>query len=184
MLLALPYLVYIRDWKVLSGLFMQQEKIAKSIYVILLQYFTYPSGIVTGTSKYLLMFFVILFFFICVDMLINKKLKFRFILQNMLYILLFFVFVLITQFQPWYLLWIYSVLVWQKSKNIKLIIQVTMLTQFANAIFLLNGEGWQNGTPYTFVMWLGLATIALANQYLREIRKKRIFLKQLKSVKS
>ena len=59
-----------------------------------------------------------------------------------------------------------------------------MLTQFANAIFLLNGEGWQNGTPYTFVMWLGLATIALANQYLREIRKKRIFLKQLKSVKS
>ena len=183
-LLALPYLVYIRDLKVLSGLFMQQEKIAKSIYVILLQYFTYPSGIVTGTSKYLLMFFVILFFFICVDMLINKKLKFRFILQNMLYILLFFVFVLITQFQPWYLLWIYSVLVWQKSKNIKLIIQVTMLTQFANAIFLLNGEGWQNGTPYTFVMWLGLATIALANQYLREIRKKRIFLKQLKSVKS
>lgn len=179
-ILILPYLLYINDWKVLSGLFMQQEKIAKSIYVILLQYFVYPNGITYIVNRYLLIFFVIVYFFVCVDMLINKKIKLKEIMRNMNYILLFFVFVLITQFQPWYLLWIYSVLVWQKAKNINLIIQVTMLTQFANTIFLLYGEGWKNGTPFTFVMFVGIFAIALLNQYKRENRKKRIYMKQLK----
>lgn len=181
--LAIPYLLYIRDWKVLSGLFMQQEKIAKSIYVILLEYFTYPAGITYKVNKYLLIFFVIIYFFICVDMLISKKLKFNEIMHNMCYILLFFVFMLITQFQPWYLLWIYSVLVWQKAKNINLIIQVTMLTQFANTIFLVYGEGWKNGTPFAFVMFVGFFVFALLNQYNREYRKKRIYLKQIKKEK-
>lgn len=178
-ILMIPYLLYIKDLDVFAGLFLQQTKIAKSIYVILLEYFTQPDNITKLVSRVALIIFALIYVFICLNMLVNKKqIKFRNIMRKMLSFLLIFLFILLTQFQPWYLMWLFSVLIWQKSDNIKLIIQVTILSQFANSIFLLYGEGWKNGTPFIFVMYVGMLGMALLNKYYKENRRRKVYLKE------
>lgn len=61
-----------------------------------------------------------------------------------------FLFLLITNFQTWYIMWLFPLMMWQKKENIQLIIQISIVSQFANSVFLINGDGWRNGTPFTF----------------------------------
>ena len=151
-MLIIPYLLFIKDLHVLSGLFIQQGKLAKSFYLILKQYFSKIPNITVLTKKLLLGSFVIIYTFTCIVLLNKKKIKFRELMEKYECFLIVFIFLLITNFQPWYILWLFSVIMWQKSYNIKMIVGISLISQFANSIFLLNGEGWENGIPFTFIM--------------------------------
>ena len=70
------------------------------------------------------------------------------------YFLMAFTFLLITNFQPWYIMWLFPLMMWQKANNIRLIIQISLISQFANSVFLAYDEGWRNGVPFTFLMVL------------------------------
>ena len=72
-MLLVPYLLYIKDFNVFAGLFIQQEKIAKSFYVIITEYFKDPLISVTDVNKILLEIFVIIYFFTCVTILNKRK---------------------------------------------------------------------------------------------------------------
>jgi hypothetical protein len=56
-------------------------------------------------------------------------------MQNILFFLIFFIFCLITNFQTWYTLWLVPILIWQKAKNIKLIMQILLSAQLSYAIY-------------------------------------------------
>ena len=64
-ILCIPYLFYIQDGQVLNGLFTQQEKLAKSFYLIVKEYFVEPTLSVTTLNHILLSCFVIIYFFKC-----------------------------------------------------------------------------------------------------------------------
>ena len=53
------YLLYIQDFNVFSGLIIQQEKFAKSFYVIITEYFTEPDGLASKINSFLLKAFII-----------------------------------------------------------------------------------------------------------------------------
>lgn len=154
-ILAIFYLLYIQDLNVFSGLFIQQEKLAKSIYIIISEYFTSPEGLVGIVNKTLLGIFVIIYCIECIILLNKKEIKFRKEIQKANYFIMAFLFLLITNFQPWYIMWLFPCLMWQKSEDIRLIVKISLISQFANSIFLIYGEGWRNGTPFTFFMVLG-----------------------------
>lgn len=80
------------------------------------------------------------------------------------YFLMAFLFLLITNFQPWYLIWLFPLLMWQRAKVIRWIPQIALIAEFANSIFLTYSEGWQNGIPFTFVFWVGSLGIWIINQ--------------------
>ena len=172
---SITYLLYVQDWTVLMGLFTQQEKFAKNFYIILMEYFQTIPNVVEIVNKTLLIGFVIIYFFTCVTLLNKKQIKFREQMNIVNYFLLAFIFLLITNFQPWYLMWLMPIVMWQKPNSVRLMIEILIVSQFANSIFLLNGEGWKNGTPFTFAMVLGILICVLINQK-REIisRKRRI----------
>ena len=109
----------------------------------------------TIINKTLLLAFVIIYFFNCLILLLNPKVKFNNEAKKFEYFLFAFLFLLITNFQPWYIMWLFPLMIWQKSFNIKLIIQISLVSQLANSIFLAYTEGWKNGTPFTFLMLLG-----------------------------
>ena len=153
-IVVIPYLFYIKDITVLNGIFTQQAKFAKNFYIILIEYFT-PDNLPTIINKTLLLAFVIIYFFNCLILLLNPKVKFNNEAKKFEYFLFAFLFLLITNFQPWYIMWLFPLMIWQKSFNIKLIIQISLVSQLANSIFLAYTEGWKNGTPFTFLMLLG-----------------------------
>ena len=162
-ILAIFYLLYIQDISVFSGLFIQQQKLAKSFYIIITEYFTSPVGLVETTNKTLLGIFAIIYITSCLILLNKKEIKFRKEIQKANYFIMAFLFLLITNFQPWYIMWLFPCLIWQKSEDIRLTIQISLISQFANSIFLIYGEGWRNGTPFTFFMVLGTLIAVLYN---------------------
>ena len=46
--------------------------------------------------------------------------------------------------------------------------QISLVSQFANSVFLINGEGWKNGTPFMFIMVTSILGLVLY-----QTRKKR-----------
>lgn len=151
------YLLYIQDLSVLSGLTTQQGKLAKSIYLVMSEYFTEPQGLIEMVNKTLLGMFAIIYFFTCIVLINKKQIKFGKEIKKANYFIIAFLFLLITQFQPWYIMWLFPCLIWQKSDDIKLILQIALLSQFANSVFLIYGEGWKYGTPFVFILWIVIA---------------------------
>lgn len=173
--LIIPYLLYIKDFSVLSGMITQQTKIAKSIYIPLTEFFEDVS--VSTISLVLLSSFVIIYFFTCLTVLFKKKITFRELMQKYNIFLIVFLFVLITQFQIWYLMWLIPVFMWQKANNVKLIVSILIISEFANTVFLINGEGYQNGTPFVLVLYTLILAAAVIIEKLSNKRKVECFKK-------
>ena len=170
-ILLIPYLFYIQDRQVFSGLLIQQEKLAKSFYIIITQYFEplQPSTV----NHILLGAFCIIYFFACVILLNKKQIRLREELRKANYFIMAFLFLLITNFQPWYIIWLFPLLTWQRAENMLWIPQIALMSEFANSIFLTYGEGWQNGTPFTFVFIVGSLSLWIINQKLRTTRYRK-----------
>lgn len=162
------YLLYVQDLSVLSGFTTQQGKLAKSMYLIIAEYFKEPSKLWENINKTLLRCFIIIYFFTCIVLLNKKEIKFGKEIKKANYFIMAFLFLLITQFQPWYIMWLFPCLMWQKSDDIKLIIQISLISQFANSVFLIHGEGWRYGVPFVFILWIGICIAKII------IDKKRI----------
>lgn len=176
-ILAICYLFYVRDLQVLSGLFIQQEKLAKNFYIIITEYFVQPEGLVTTVNKTLLAAFVIIYFFTMIILLNKKEIKYRKEMRKVNYFIMAFLFFLITNFQPWYIMWLFPCIMWQKAEDIKAIIGISLMSEFANMVFLLYSEAWQNGTAFTFVFITGILIIMLVNERLRRNRQIKSFRK-------
>ena len=172
-ILILPYLFYIKDWQVLSGILVQQEKLAKSIYIILTEYFREPFLSASTINHLLLGIFTIVYFFACIVLLNKKEIRLREEMKKANYFIMAFLFLLITNFQPWYILWLFPLFMWQKAEMIKWIPQIAIISAFANSIFLLNGEGWKNGTPFTFVLWVGSLGMWIINDKIKKLKRKK-----------
>lgn len=172
LILLIPYLFYVRDIDVLAGILTQQTKFAKNFYIIIMEYFT-PASLPKLINKFLLCAFVIIYFFSCLILLYNPKIKFIQEAKKFEGFLIAFLFLLITNFQPWYIMWLLPLLMWQKSDNIKLIVQLSLIVEFANSVFLASSENWKNGTPFTFFIVLGLAICTYYN-YNKKTRKARL----------
>ncbi len=169
--LAIPYLLYIQDGQVLSGILIQQEKIAKSFYVIITQYF--PQIQTVTINQLLLRSFTIIYFFACVILLNKKTITLREEMKKANYFMMAFLFLLITNFQPWYIMWLFPLLMWQRAENILWIPQIALISQFCNSIFLTYGEGWKNGVPFTFCFMVGILGIGMINPKVKFMLKKR-----------
>lgn len=180
--LIIPYLLYIKDFSILSGMLTQQTKIAKSIYIPITEFF--KNVTLSDISTFLLYAFAIVYFFTCLTLLFKKKITFSNVTRKYMIFLLIFVFGLITQFEPWYLMWLIPVFMWQSSSNIKLIILIGIIVEFANSVFLLNGEGFENGTPFVLVMYTLILASALVIEKQKNKRKMECFTKRLKEEKN
>lgn len=171
-IVAITYLLYIQDMQVLSGIITQQEKFAKNFYIILMEYFDIPN-LVSNVNTVFLISFIIIYFFTCLTLLYKKQIKFRKEMRKTEYFLIAFLFLLITNFQPWYIMWLFPLMMWQNKNMIQLIVQIALISQFANSVFLINGEGWRNGTPFTFFMLLGIfVCLNLRNIFSKPIKPK------------
>lgn len=179
-IIAITYLLYIKDINVFIGLSTQQGKLAKSIYILISEYFTNPPNLVKTINITLLGVFVIIYFFACVVLLNKKEIKFRKEMKKANYFIMAFLFLLITNFQPWYIMWLFPCMMWQDADDIKLIIQISLISQFANSVFLVYGEGWRYGTPFTFILIVSSLCIYIMNLKLKSKNRKSIYINNYK----
>ena len=168
--IALFYLIYLRDFQVLSGLFMQQEKYNRSIF-FLLYYFSRDKnmGIVTTLRNITFIVFTIYYIYVVVKFLLEKDIKLYKIIQKYHIIIMFFTFIVITNFNAWYIMWLFPTIMYIKPKSVKNIIHLSYASQIANLLgFALFSEDESLGVPYYIIMiilTIGLNMVAEKKTY-------------------
>ena len=175
--LLIPYLIYVRDINVIAGIFTQQEKLAKSIYILISEYFNKPENIIKITKRTLLGTFAIIYFFTCLIILNKKDIKFKNMMEKANCFLIPFIFLLITNFQPWYVMWLFPIIMFQKPDTIKMELGISLILEIANSVFLVYTEGWKNGTPFIFITLLGAFLMLIYTKKEKELRRTKAFLK-------
>lgn len=133
---VIPYLLYMKDFSIFTCFFVQRERYARGVYRFLKLFLS--NNILNIIKNSCLIIFCIIYIIRCFKLLFNKKISFRKEMQECFYFIFVFIFTLLTNFQAWYLIWISTFMIWQKSKNIKFIIQIQnwMLISYSGILFL------------------------------------------------
>lgn len=150
------YVIYIQDLNVLKGISDQQGKYTKSIQTILQIYnFKYLDKLAKGL--------IVGFTFICIILYINtltrKNLTINYALKQYNTLLYIFVPLIITSFQPWYIMWFFPTMIYQNGKTIKRIIGISIVSQIANCTFLLHSENYLYTTHFITIMIIGIIAV-------------------------
>lgn len=159
-----PYIPYFRDANVFIGPFTQNEKLAKGIYLVISEFFTKPDGLVNIIKNLSLVVFTMLYIITCIVFIMIPKIRFNKMMTEFFRFSTAFLFLLITNFQPWYFIWLVPVMVWQKSENIKLIVQMQLMTLIANIVFLVYSENYKYGVPYFVIFVFGIMICIIQNK--------------------
>ena len=172
-IIALFYLIYMRDWGVLAGLFIQQSKYNRSIMYVIYEFFGINT--VMSIQTIALATFAIVYVIVCIKMLLQKKINFLQIIRKYNAFLLVFTFVLITNFNAWYVMWLIPTMFFLKSRSQDTILAVCYLSQIANfASFTLHSEAQILGIPYLAIMILGMLIIKGMNVKIEKTKEGKI----------
>lgn len=136
---ALEYILYFNDYKIFLAMMVQTSRYQCSIYSVLLQYNRDLLFIVRGI-------FIVIFFMyytvMCINLLTEKNIKFYNIIKKYNTALILFLLIL-TNFHPWYLIWLFATIIWQKPNTIRNIIGLSLCTEIANSVYMFLYESWR-----------------------------------------
>ena len=134
------------------------------MYLFISEYFHNPENLVDIVKEIVLDIFVICYIVKCFSLLFEKKIKWYKEMIELFCFIMAFLFLLITNFQPWYFMWLIPFILWQKSDNIKLIIQMQIMTLFANIVFLIYSENYIYGVPFFGILIIGILSCMIYNK--------------------
>lgn len=159
--IILCYLLYMKDFEVLKGIFVQQNKYTGSIFlVIALSTNTHNASRV---SKGFMLAFVIIYCYNIIKLLFTKKISFTTNIRKYNSLLLLFIFGTITNFNSWYTMWLLPTMMWQKGKTIKNILNITISSQLAYSVFFLFNESYIYG-KYFYILMILLITLPIIGE--------------------
>ncbi len=138
LVLAIEYLIYFRDFSILSAMLVQTEKYSKSIYSSI--YVVMPNMLKPLKYVTYIEFFIYYIKF-CIDLLTTKNIKWSKIIRKYNIALILFSLILGT-FQQWYIIWIFASIMWQKPNMIRNIVGISLISELANSVYMFKSESY------------------------------------------
>lgn len=153
------YAIYVRDLNIFAGLFIQQAKYNRSIMLVF--YYLLGTDAMKIFKVVLLVIFAEIYISTVIKLLINDNKKtFSTYIRQYNPLLYIFTFVLITNFNSWYILWLFPTMMFLNGKNIRLIMNLSYAVEVAYiGSFALHSEAQVLGILY--INLLALITVCL-----------------------
>ena len=167
------YLFYVRDLQVLSGIATQQKKFCQSIFLILNVVLKVPYEQIVKISQLALVIFAI-YYVAKWAKYITKDQTFIQTIRELQTILVLFLFGVITNFQIWYVMWLFPFLPWQKGKRIGSVLRFTLLAEIGIVVFMVFGEHFVVGANYMLIMVLLMEIWGILEMNKKAKRRKQI----------
>lgn len=93
--------------------------------------------------RYIVLYVFYLYYIkVFTEIIFEKNIKWRNVIKKCNNILVFSM-LLLTTFQQWYLIWLFTIIMWQNNKKINRLLSITIITELANAIYMYKSE-WYN----------------------------------------
>lgn len=138
LILAMEYIIYFRDFSILSAMMVQTTKYAKSIYSSL---YVINKDLINIVKKIVYILFFVIYIKFCIDLLTTKDIKWYKVIRKYNFTLIVFSLLLGT-FQQWYIIWIFASFMWQKPNMIRNIVGITLACELANSVYMFNVESY------------------------------------------
>lgn len=175
------YLLYIKDFRVLSGIFVQQNKYGRSIFLVIYYLLNGDEKAldlikILSLAIFAFSYIAILFkLFLAKD---SNNIKFSQLMKTYQMFLLIFTFVLITNFNPWYVIWLFPTLFYQKAKNIRYTLYLSMGVIYSYTItYATKIDDESVGIPYFLVMVITILVLELIRQIkikFKDVKRKEL----------
>ena len=168
--LALQYLIYAKDFSILTAMLIQNSKYYKTIYAGLAFGFEKQMPVIE-MRRLVLIIFVVAYIKFCFKLLFNKEQKFYKIIRKYNWLLILLILSL-SNFQQTYYIWLLPTIMWQKGDMIKCIIGLTIASEIGNSIFMFYEEDSKYDLIFVLITVLGTLILLLTNKKLIKNNKK------------
>lgn len=156
------YLIYTRNLEVLKGILTQQNKFANSFFILIA---VRNLELASAISKGCMLGFIVIYCSEIIRLIFTKKqYKFFDYIRKYQWLLIIFIFGTITNFQPWYTLWLLPTICWQSSKSIKNNLIIIMASELANVVYFTFNGSYIYGQYY----WALMIGIILVNKIINK----------------
>ncbi len=164
-IVMIEYVFYYKDIKVFTAMLAQTDKYCKSIYSgiyaisinndKIMYNILGQTYLIDDICRYLrdiiFLVFAIIYIKICLDLLLTKKIKLHNKLRQFEFGLILFI-ISMSNFQQWYLLWLFACMPWQKPNTIRNIIGLSLASEFGNTIYMFNVESYKYDAYFIFII--------------------------------
>lgn len=167
-MIILFYLPYYKDITVFTNMLVQGDRYSQSIMAILME--NLPSNIYNIIYSTRIYIYAFIYAYIVFTVLFNKKLTSAYVMRKYNFVLLIFIFLVLTNFQPWYITWILPTIPWQSRYMRRFLLSMT-ITALLTPIryFMVGSDPFIYGISYSWNILIisGLFTSmsALINNY-------------------
>ena len=176
-IVILFYLPYYQDFSIFTNMLAQGSKYSQSLLTFILQK---ANRNIFDTINFVnIPLFVILYIDMLINVFFDKKLTLRKTTRIYNNIMLIFIFITLTSFQKWYILWLLPSLIWQNRTMRKFILMLTMTAIVPSiSYFVVEGDPYQLGMDYSMkIVILSGIILALSQPVKRFARKLEKFCK-------
>ena len=156
-LVAIMYLPYYRDISIYTNMLVQNDKFSQSIMAILLK--NVNKEVFNMINSLKIPVFLVMYITSLIILLFKRKIDIEEISNKYTIFMLVFIFLVITNFQRWYLMWLFPIIFWS-NKNIKQFVIANTITSIIPmfAYFRVGNDAFKYGI-YNSIITLILATI-------------------------
>ena len=166
---VLLYLPFFRDITIFTNMLVQGTKYSQSILALLMN---------TNIFKYIdfwkIPFFLILYIATLAILLFKKKVTLINILRKYNLMMLLFIFIVLTNFQKWYILWIFPTIMWQSKNMRNFIIFLTITAIIPSLQYLVIGtDAYLVGRIYSLEMLIISGFLLLDNIFEQKFKFKK-----------
>ncbi len=171
-IVILLYLPYYRDMSIFTNMMVQDGKLSQSLMLIL--YRNLDENIYNSIDKTKLPAFAIIYITSLICLLAKRKIILRESLRKYNIFLILFIFVILTTFRRWYILWLLPTYFWQRKYMKNFIISLTIVSMIPEwNYFLIGGDSWKAGVFHSVKMF----AIAIGCTIIIELIKKYVLKK-------
>ena len=194
----LEYAIYFRNFEIFSAMMVQTERYCKSFYSGFYSWGVLSGkGVVKVFDNYLnvsllakkardIVFgiFAIIYIKFCIDLLTTKNIKFYKTIRKYSFTLMLFI-ISLSNFQQWYLVWLFATLPWQKPNTIRNILGLSFATEIGNSIYMYKVESFHYDLYFIgiiagiYILWIILTNknLKLQLQNIGKVFNKDVTLK-------
>lgn len=152
-IVILLYLPYYRDISIFTNMLVQNTKYSQSIITLMI--LKGENKLIQIIDTYKMQVFALVYVILLIRMLFKKNIEFKDICNKINILMFIFIFLVLTTFQKWYILWMIPTILYS-SKNIKQFFYILTYTSFIPSLvyFKIGDDAFGIGVSYSLIMLL------------------------------
>ena len=151
-IVVLLYMPYFKDVTIFKNMLVQSNRYSQSIWAYLATIET-RSALLCVLNDIKLYLFALSYVMILIKCIFKTKINFSYLMRKYNWVMLVFIFLVLTNFQKWYVLWLMPTLIWGRKNIRNFILNLTIFGMAPSLIyFIIGNDTWVYGVYYSIIL--------------------------------